>query len=168
MPFPASVNTGVALGVEGDFASQNPYSSVPTADGAFIAGDSGLIVGRFAWPNAVNSRKLDNAGSGAPLGFVARGGLQATITSFLAENSMTILAGKEVTAYSEGDFLVRNSGAGAVTHNMKAFASNTTGLVQFAAAGASIAGHTETKWYAKVAGMDAPAAGELVMISNRQ
>lgn len=161
MTFPSQVNVVPAIGVAGDFASTNPRVSVINQQGAFVAGVGGVNVGLFAWADVTFNRTVLNAGTGAPTGFVARE-QQAMIVLYLAENSFNIPAGMAVTLYSAGDFFVANAGAGAVTIGMKAFASLTTGAVQFAATGATIAGFIETKWVARTfAGI-----GELVKMSS--
>lgn len=163
MTFPTQVNVVPAIGVAGDFASSNPRVSVINQQGAFVAGAGGVNVGLFAWADAVFNRTVLNAGVGAPTGFVARE-QQAMIITYLAENGTTIQPGMPVTLYSAGDFFVANAGAGAVTIGMKAFASLTTGAIQFAATGAAIAGSIETKWVARTfAGI-----GELVKMSSHQ
>ncbi|MGO4738637.1 hypothetical protein AB4099_18965 [Bosea sp. 2KB_26] len=162
MPFQTQVNPTQAPAVEGDFASANPRHSVLSVEGGFVAGPSGLVIGRFAWADTATGKILANAGSGAPTGFVHRD-LQAMITTYLSEFGMTIPAGFGVgELFNGGDFWAKHTGASAVTVGMKAFASNTTGAVSFAAAGATVAGFTETKWFA----MSAGAAGELIKMSN--
>lgn len=163
--FPNSVQTRPAIGVAGDFASYNPHASVNALEGELIAGTAGLTAGRFAWRDGSNPLRLNNSGSGAPIGFIGRH-WEATITVFLAEFGGVggILPGRNATAYKAGDFFALNEGAGAATIGMKAYAELTTGRVQFAATGASISGWVETKWFAATAG----AAGEVVVISNIQ
>lgn len=172
MPFQSTVNVQPAPAVAGDFASTNPRFTVDAGPGGLVAGSGGVTVGLFAWAASSGStdpstgetdayNTVTNAGSGAPTGFVART-QQGLITAYLAEASMVIPQGQPVTLFSGGDFWVKNTGAGAVTAGQKAFASNTTGAIQFAAAGATVAGNTETKFYA----MSVGAAGELVKISD--
>ena len=64
--------------------------------------------------------------------------------------------------FDGGDFYVLNSGTTATTVGMKAFASNTTGAVSFAATGATVTGATETKWYCHTINL----AGEIVKMST--
>lgn len=161
MPFQTQVYLTQAPAVEGDFASANPRHAALTVEGGFVAGATGVVVGRFAWA-AADGKTLSNAGTGAPTGFVHRE-LQALITAYLAEGSMVIPAGFGVGGlFNGGDFWAKNTGAGAVTVGQKAFASNTTGAITFAAAGATVSGSTETRFYAATAA----AAGELVKISS--
>lgn len=167
MDFQNTVNTQPAPGIEGDFADHNPRASVMTGPGGFIAGSGGVLVGRFAWaaaspvdPNGAPTT-VTNAGSGAPDGFVCRH-QQGLITTYLTKAGMLIPQGFGVTLMSSGGYWVKNGGAGANTRGQKAFASNTDGSVKFAAAGATVAGFTETKFVAESVG----AAGEIVKITS--
>ncbi len=162
MPFQTSVNLTQAPAVAGDFASANPRHSVLSVPGGFVAGAAGLTIGLFAWADSATGTVLLNSGTGAPTGFVHRD-LQALITTYLAEYGMTIPAGFGVgELFNGGDFWVKDAGASAVTIGMKAFANNTNGTISFAAAGATVSGSTETKWYAQTAG----AAGELIKMTD--
>lgn len=160
--FQTTVNITQAPAVAGDFASANPRHSVLSMPGGFVAGPNGLLVGQFAWADTATGLILNNTGTGVPTGFVHRD-MQATNYIYLSEATMLIPAGQGVgELFNGGDFWVKNTGAGAVTIMMKAFASLTTGAVSFAATGATVAGSIETKWYA----MSLGAAGELIKMSN--
>jgi len=74
---------------------------------------------------------------------------------------MVINAGMEVALYTSGEFMVRAPAT--VTIGQKAFASTTDGSINFAAAGATVAGSTETKFFAWTAG----ATGDIVIISDK-
>jgi hypothetical protein len=162
MAFPTTVNIQQAIGVEGDFAAADRWRSVEAGQGAFVAASGGVTVGRFAWADS-SLLTVANAGSGAPTGFVHREVGLGRITGYPPQGvSMLIPAGHMVTLMEAGSFLAKNAGAGAVTFGMKAFANNTNGSVSFAAAGATVTGSTETKWFAKSAG----AAGDLIKISD--
>ncbi len=162
MPFQQTINVNQAPAIAGDFASANPRHSALSVPGGYVAGPQGLTIGLFAWADTATGTVLANAGTGAPTGFVHRN-LQAMITTYLAEFGMTIPAGFEVgDLFDAGAFFAKNAGAGAVTRGMKAFANNTNGTVSFAAAGATVAGSTETRWFAHSAG----AAGHLIKIST--
>ena len=154
--FQSVINQYPAPGVEGDFASANPNASLLAGEGALVTGTSGVTVGRFAWAVA---GVVSNAGSGVPSGFVHREG-QASIVTWLAESSMLIQPGREVTLMTRGDFWARTSTVATV--GQKVFASLTTGQVQTGAAGATISGYIETPF---VVG-SAAAANELVMIGT--
>ncbi len=154
--FQSVINQYPAPAVEGDFASANPNASLLSGEGALVTGTAGVTVGRFAWAVA---GVVSNAGSGVPSGFVHREG-QASIVTWLAESSMLIQAGREVTLMTRGDFWARTSTVATV--GQKVFASLTTGQIQTGAAGATITGYIETPF---VVG-SAAAANELVMIGT--
>lgn len=157
MTFQTSIQKQQAPAVEGDFCSANPRASVVTGEGLFVTGAAGVTVGRFAWAD-VNGL-VTNAGSGAPTGFIHRE-MQALLTVYLGVSSMVVPQGLIITVMASGDYWVRTSTASTV--GQKVFASNTTGQVQTAAAGATVGGYTETKWF-----VDSVAAvGELVKIST--
>lgn len=157
MSFQTQVNTTPAPAVAGDFASANPNASVLAGPGAFVAGTGGANVGAFGWADA--NGLVTNAGSGVPTGFIHRD-MQALITTWLAEASMNIPVGQTVTLMSAGDFWAQTLTTATV--GQKVFASNTDGTVKTGAAGATIAGYTETKWFVG----SAAAANELVKITT--
>ncbi|KAA0117872.1 hypothetical protein CIW48_27105 [Methylobacterium sp. P1-11] len=161
--FQTSTQVTQAPAVAGDFASANPRHSLLSVPGGFVADlTNGLTVGLFAWADTSTGTILSNAGTGVPSCFVHRE-LNADFYPQAAGFGMTIMPGKYVgEMFSSGDFFAKNAGAGAVTKGMKAYANNTNGTVSFAATGATVAGSTETKWYAHTAA----AAGELVKIST--
>jgi hypothetical protein len=160
MPFASQVNVVQAPAVEGDSADKNPRVSVDSSGAAFVAGVGGVLVGRFAWADFVTGM-VTNAGAGPATGFVMRS-QQALITQYLAEYSMVIPQGQPVTLHSHGGFWVKNTGVASAAIGAKAFASNTTGQIQFGAAGATIAGYSESKWTCLSTGL----AGELVKITS--
>jgi hypothetical protein len=162
-----AVNTQPTPAVEGDFASTNPRYTVMAGPGGLVAAPSGVTVGRFAWllasPLDADGAPMQasNTGSGPVAGFVHRE-QQGLITNFLGDASMTVPVGFPVTLFESGDFWVRNNGSGANTLGQKAFASTTDGSVNFAAAGATVTGSVETKWFARSVG----AVGEKVKIGD--
>ena len=156
MTFQAQVNMQPAPAVAGDFASANPRATALAGPGQIVAGASGVTVGTFVW---VASGVAANAGAGVPSGFVHRE-VNALITAFLAETSNVIPAGLPMSVYTQGDFWV--STGTVATIGQKVFASNTTGQIQTAAAGATVAGYTETKWFVASAG----AVGELIKMTT--
>ena len=167
MPFQTSVSITQAPALPGDFASVNPRVSTPGAPGAWVAGAGGVAVGSFAWGDlgATDSVAI-NSGSGVPTGFVAREFGDALITVYLAETGNTIPQGFAVPLFNGGDYWVRNTGTLAAAINSKAFASLTTGVVQFAAAGATVAGFIETKFICVGLGGGTGAINEVVKISS--
>nr|DAH84774.1 MAG TPA: hypothetical protein [Caudoviricetes sp.] len=163
--FQRQVNLTQAPAVVGQVASVNPRHSALTVEGGFVAGASGVSVGLFAWAaNDANGvpRLLNNTGSGQPTGIVIRAE-QALITAYLAEYGNLIPAGFAVgDIINGGDVWMNNAGGTAATVGMKAFAKTADGTTSFAAAGATVAGSVETKFYACTAG----AASELIKISD--
>lgn len=130
--FQSNVNQYPAPAVEGDFASDNPWASVDAGEGQFVAGSSGVVVGRFGW--AVNG-VVSNAGTGVPTGFVHRD-LQALNFNLLSQATMTIPDGYAVTLMSAGDFWARCGSPATV--GQKIFASLADGTLLADTAGASV------------------------------
>lgn len=162
MPFQTAVNVFPAYGIAGDFCSVNPRHSALSQPGGFIAGPSGVTIGCFVWADSATGTVLSNAGTGAPTGFMHRDE-QALITAYPAKYGMTTQPGAGIgECFKGGDFWVVNAGSAAVAIGMKAFANNSNGSVSFAAAGATVSGSTETKWYAQSTG----AAGELIKMTS--
>lgn len=141
--FQTQVNADPAPGIEGDFASANPRSSMLAGPGALVAGALGVIVGRFARARNDNGQVF-NGDPGVPnaLGFVARSGNFATISTWLGQASMTVYAGREITLHTSGDFWARFAAGG--TKGQKVFAAYADGACVAAAAGSSVAGATVT------------------------
>lgn len=141
--FQRTVNTEPAPAVEGDFASANPRASMLGSPGALVAGTLGVTVGRFARARNDNGA-VYNGDPGVPsaLGFVARPGNIAQITAWLAESSMIVMAGREITLHNTGDFWARFA-AGA-TKGQKVFASYGDGSAVAGTAGGTVAGATVT------------------------
>lgn len=137
MGFQTQVNSGQAPAVAGDFASTNPRSMVLAGPGGLVSGLGGLTVGRFAWVDSGDLSTTLNQGAGAPSGFVFRN-QQASITTFLAEASMVIVEGQQVTLLKSGDVWVKNDGATTALVGQRAYARFSDGKVSFAAAGAPL------------------------------
>jgi hypothetical protein len=157
MSFQAQVNLQPAPAVAGDFASANPRATTLAGAGALVAGAAGIVTGLFAW---VTGNTAVNNGAGVPSGFVHREN-QALITAFLAESGTAVPQGLPVTLYTQGDFWAQATVAPA-TIGQKVFAKLTDGTIQTAAAGATVAGYIETKWFVASAG----AVGELIKITT--
>lgn len=159
MPFQSTVKNQPAPAIAGDFASANPRSSVLAGEGQFIVAAAGAVVGRFAWADA-NGVVTNVSQAGAPTGFVHRE-MQAAITTWLGDSSMAIPQGSPITLMNEGDFWAKTSGTAAAIGN-KVFASNTDGSIKCAAAGATVAGYTETNFVVRSAAAD----GELFKMTT--
>lgn len=117
--FQTHVNQQPALGVEGDFAGNNPRASaLPPVGGAFkVAAAQTVRVGYFAWGAndglVYSSLAAAAAVGGAQIGFVARPPNEpsALITAFLGESVMTLQAGTPCTLMRAGDYYVQLPGA---------------------------------------------------------
>ncbi|MDN8598627.1 hypothetical protein Q0A17_04215 [Citrobacter sp. S2-9] len=158
MTFQTRINQYLPIGVEGDFASDNPVSTWLAGEGALVAGDDGVTVGRFAWVDEDNLT-ASNTGTGVPQGFVSREG-QALITDWMGNASMLIPAGMAVDLKTRGDFIVKTTTA--ATIGQKIFASLTDGTISTGAAGATIAGSVETIFTVGSAG----AANEIIKMGT--
>lgn len=167
MAFQTGIQVTQAPAVPGDFASMNPRHSQLSVPGGFRAGPAGLTVGCFAWADTVTGTILSNTGTGLPTAFIHRTN-QATLIGASGfgpgpEYSFMIMPGKGVgEMFSGGDFFVSNAGTGAVTIGLKVFANLANGTVSGAAAGATVTGSIETKWYFYTIN----AAGELCKMSS--
>jgi hypothetical protein len=147
--FQTVVNTQPAPAVEGDFCNTNPRFSVDAGPGGLVAGDHGVVVGRFAWLSMEEVDANDapaivnNFGAGPPAGFVHRE-QQGLITGYLQESSMLVPAGFQMSLMARAGLWARNMGNTQALPNMKAFANFADGSVSFAPAGsaesASVAG----------------------------
>ncbi len=130
--FQSTINNNMARGVEGDFASANPYSSTLCEPGGLQAGAAGVVVGRFAWMDAA-LLVANQTGTGAPAGFVGRALGQGLMVNWLAGYSMLINPGLPVTLYDGGDFFARPSTA--AVRGQKVYATYGTGAISTGATG---------------------------------
>ena len=139
--FQTAVNTMPAVGIAGDRASLNPVYLYDAGPGGLIAGASGVTVGRFAWVSSsfqdfnASPAVANNFGSGVVSGFVSRH-QQALITTFLADASMVVPTGYNVTLVTGGDFWIKNEGSTTALPGQKCYANFTTGAATFANTGA--------------------------------
>lgn len=155
MGFQKQVYGTLNEGVAGSRASQNPASfSAKKAIGS-------PQPGRFVWGSA-DGTQYSPAGAGVPDGFAT---LTHTgvIIGYMAEAQMVYPDGFNVEATHSGDWWARSTTT--ATLKQKVFASNTTGEIATGAAGATIAGFTETPWV--VTAVAAPGtAGSAITISK--
>ncbi|MGF6806284.1 hypothetical protein OKW30_001410 [Paraburkholderia sp. Clong3] len=144
MSFPRQVNVQAAPAVLGDFCDSNPRATVNAGEAALIAGANGVTVGRFAWLDPVDRRRVNSYGAGEPSGFVRRD-QQALITAFLAEYGLVMPVGSPITLFSAGGFWVRNDGDATSARDQPAYANNSTGQIRFDKnwAGASVTGQID-------------------------
>lgn len=122
--FQKQVNLLQAPGVEGDFASMNPFSSVLAGPGRLVAPAGGLIVGHFAWVDPATLNVSQSYVSGYQIGFLGRNE-NALITLFLGETSMVVPQGFMVNLLNGGDYWAR-FGTG-ITSGGTVYADQTTG-----------------------------------------
>lgn len=139
----SDVQGGVAPGVEGDFAGNNPKASLlPVVGGAFkVAPGQTVRVGYFAWA-AGDGLVYSSAAAGAAapggvvgVGFVARPPNEpsALITAFLGESVMTLQAGTPCTLMTAGDF--KAAFAAGAAANVAVYATAATGAPTTTAGG---------------------------------
>lgn len=153
--FQKTVNNQPAPGIEGAWASANPYATYVTGPGGLVSGPA-LTVARFGWatPKADgtegevvnNSAALVAPGvSRAPSGFIANE-QQAMSVTFLAEYGMQMLPGQAMELFTRGDFWMKFGSA--VARDQKVFANLLDGSAQAAATGSVIAGNAFTASFA--------------------
>ena len=136
------------IGIAGDFASANPFSTYDVGPGGLVAGSGGVTIGRFAWvtppldPNGTPSI-ANSFGAGFVSGFVGRA-MQGSNSIYLSDAGQTILSGYQMSIFTGGDFLAVNGGTTEATRGMKAYADFLTGNVTFAAAGTPTTGASAT------------------------
>lgn len=116
--FQSQVNTYQAPGVEGDFASTNPFASVLAGPGQLVAPAGGARVGSFMWvgPQGQVSQSFV---AGWQIGFLGRNE-QALITAYLASFAMIVPQGFTINLFNEGDFFARFPAGGTVGQNVYA------------------------------------------------
>lgn len=162
MAFQTQINTQPAPGLPGAFASLNPTATFPAGEGALVAAAGGCTIGAFGWLQA-DGRSVANVPANgtttAPDGFVHRD-LTGQISSLFDESTMTIPPGFPVSLFTAGDFWATS--ATAATPGQAVFASTTDGSLSTAAAGSTVSGAVQTRFYVA----SACAAGELVKISS--
>jgi len=168
MGFQKVVNLYPAPGVEGDFASMNPFSSILAGGppgqggGTLVAPASGVAVGRFAFVNPANGAVSQSYVVGYQIGFLGRNE-QALITQFLGEYTLVVPCGFMINLFSGGDFWARFP-AGA-TAGQKVYADPNTGLPISAASAPALASGTATIGFTGV-GTASVAAGTTLTIGT--
>lgn len=136
--FQTSVSANLAYGVVGDFGTTGPWTTVPATAGELTAGAAGVTIGQFAWADdatgVVTNYKPNNTST--RFGYVGRAGQRVMITSFLAEASMVINPGFEVTLYDGGAYLGQ-APAGGASIGQKLFAPYAGGAPVLGTAGSA-------------------------------
>jgi hypothetical protein len=126
MPFQSQINDVQAPGVEGDFASTNPYASVLAGPGALVAPEGGVRVGSFAWVGPLGQVSQSYV-AGWQIGFVGRNE-QALIVDFLGESTLVVPAGFMIVLFNGGDFWAKFPAGGTVGNNVYADPNDGTPL----------------------------------------
>ena len=147
MSFQKSVNINPPLGIVGTWASTSVYHSALAGSLQFVAATAGVVIARFAWADTVggtvqNAKPADT--TNWVNAFVERDDNIAVITDWQGQFSMTVPSGLPVTLYDRGDFWAVATTAATV--GQKIFSNDTTGTLATGAAGATVAGHTETNY----------------------
>lgn len=147
MSFQKTVNINPPIGIEGSFASIGVDHSVIAGALQFVAGTAGTTISRFAWCDTIGGT-VQNAKPADVTnwvnGYIGRDSNIAVITNWQGQSSLVIPQGLEVTAYDRGDFFVKSTTVATV--GQKVFSSDTDGTIATGAAGATVAGHTETNF----------------------
>lgn len=167
MAFPPTFQTvvnpfasSIPMGMEGDFCSANPRASTLAGEGAFIVGALAVTVGRFGFIDATG--KVQNISTGyVRFGFICLRGQMVLITPWLGGAGLQVQPGYAITLHDTADVFMRFA-AGA-TIGQKVFATLADGTAIAGAAGATIGGAVESRWYVD----STAAAGELAMTSTR-
>lgn len=160
--FQQSVNINPPIGVVGTFASIGVSHTVLAGALKLIAGTNGLTVARFAWGDTVNGTAQNDKPTDTTnwaVGFVERDTNIGVITDWQGTATMVVPKGLQVSIYDRGDFFVVATTAATV--GQKVFANDTTGTIATGAAGATVAGHTETNFTVASAG----SAGVVIKIT---
>lgn len=103
MGFQSQINEQPAPAEAGDFFGVNPRASILGGAGQFVAPESGLVVGRFAWADLNTGELSQSLVEGSQIGFLHREN-NAVITAFLGEAVYLVNEGLPVTLHDQGDF----------------------------------------------------------------
>lgn len=147
MSFQKTVNLNPPIGVVGAFASIGVSHTALAGVEQFIAGTAGVTIARFAWCNTIdgtvqNAKPTDT--TNWVVGFIERDTNIGVITDRQGQATMVVPKGMPISAYDRGDFFVVATTVATV--GQKVFASDTDGTIATGAAGATVAGHTETNF----------------------
>jgi len=166
--FQKSTNRYPAKAVQGDLVTSGNPNGNPVVYWPFGAkADTGLVAGGFAWVTADTDGLYvaNGTGTGVPTGLVSRQ-LQYPIVNAALSESMAVTGGFSPAIIQKGEVWVMTTDPGTVGKVL--FANNTTGAITCAAAGATVAGATETTWtiIALASGATAESGGQLVAVSK--
>lgn len=150
-----ATSSAPARGIPGDPASVNPYYSVDAGPFGLVAGPAGCIIGRFGWAVAPADgdgapSQVNNFGVGSPTGFI-RSAMQGTITVYLQDAGMGIIAGQQMALMSGTDYWALNSGAVQALPGGTVYAKLSDGTIQ-PASGTAVATGTIAATSATITG----------------
>lgn len=159
MPLQKQVNIAIALGVAGDFASQNPYHTLLAGRAQYRVGATPVLIGTFAEVDTTTGLAVNAVSGTKPFGFVGRQSNNAIITQWMGSSSMQLQPGYAITLYDGGDFYIQIAAATVTGQNV--FASTTDGSIA-TATGDTLAGHVLTKFKVAIGA----GANELATITS--
>lgn len=133
--FQTRVNKQPAPGQPGDVAGNNPRMSqiAPGSNIGWIAADTAVTVGNFAWGDPATGLIYSAYASGRLLGFVHRVQGNTVIVAFLDPVRETIQEGFPVNTMSRGEFWV--SLVGGAAFGAQVYADATTGAPTLTSSG---------------------------------
>lgn len=131
MSLQQQVYAGMAVGVPGQIATNNPISALS------YRAEAAVTVARFVFAGTDSSIQVKNSGTGNTIGFALRDE-QGVISTFLAETSSVKQIGQPVEVGMRGEFFA--AGLNASTTGQKVFAKYTDGSLYFGTANATISG----------------------------
>lgn len=162
MAFQSGVNVYRGVGQVGHPASTSPIVAAAGGPGAYVAAAAGVSIATFVFRSAVGRKTVTNVAPEAdsvPVGFIQN--LAQAIIPYRGAQSMLIPGGVEISPKVAGDFWAHSTTD--ATEGQKVFVSVTNGTIATGAAGATVAGHVETKdWYVS----HGATAGDLIIIST--
>ena len=158
MPFQKQVQKTLAVGVEGDFASNHMHIFAIAGECQLFARDKKVKVGNFAWLQGGAVTGAKPATGFAQAVFVHR--QNNAVLLYGEEGTLMIPENHPVSSHIAGEFWGRFDALAEV--GQKVFASNTDGSLKAGTKGATIAGYTETNFIVRTEAK----AGELAKISS--
>ncbi|MGV3346406.1 hypothetical protein ACGVWS_11945 [Enterobacteriaceae bacterium LUAb1] len=156
--FQQRVEVYSGVGQEGQPASNSPIVAAAGGPDAFKAGDNGLVMSRFVWRDDTDPKKLNNTGTGKPVGFLMNNA--NAVIGHLQAQSMMLSPGFAASPVVAADMWAKSLTD--ATIGQKVFAVLADGTIKTDDEGATVAGAVETDWYVS----NAAVTGELIVIST--
>lgn len=162
MGFQSVINDVQAPGVEGDFASTNPFASVLAGPGTLVAPKGGLRVGNFFWVGPAGQTSQSFV-AGWQIAFLGRNE-QALITEFLGEYSMRVPEGFMVVGMNGGDFWAKFAAGGVVGQNV--YADPNDGAPLAGATAPALASGTASAGFSGTATLDGSTTVSITAVTH--